>query len=56
MLNEGAVARGVIDGSAMLGTSSLIGTTCVFTPTPLLSSWFISGSGVVMSESVLTGE
>jgi hypothetical protein len=39
-----------------LGQSSFIGKTGLFTLTPTLSNWFISGSGIVMSEGVVLSE
>jgi hypothetical protein len=48
--NQQLVTSGVVSGNWLLGPSSWLGKTGVFMPTATISGWFVSGSGVVMSE------
>ena len=49
------VTAGAINAKPLLGASSPSGKTGVFTRTPALSGWLISGSGSAMSHGIVLG-
>ncbi len=51
--NQPLLGTGVVIGTALAGTSSLVGRTGVFLPTATLSAWLLSGSGTVLWNSGL---
>jgi serine protease AprX len=50
------LTAGVVEGTTLLGASSAIGKTGVFTPSATLAGWFGAGSGTALATGVVVSE
>ena len=54
--NTTLLTSAVVQADLLAGASSVLGKTGVFIPTPTLSAWLISGSGLILSEGMILSE